>query len=311
MSPWVLGDLALLSPLWLLPALLCLALAARPPRRLRRDGWRAVMSSDVLGFLGHGPARRGLRAGLLCAALAGVALAEPATRQSDAATWRHATAWIAIVDVSRSMTLDDIAPSRLAAARDATLALSVAAGARPMALLVFAGDAFLVSPPAFDHTVLDAQASLLEHGTVPVAGSNIARALSLASSVASGSGLVAARLFLLGDSAGASRNALAAARFVANAGHRLDVLQFGRAGSDVPPGGAVDLGAAERLAEAGGGRLLLADGFGALALDALDLGDDRADIAGLEAVLWQGRGHWFLLPLLVALPWMQRTRAAR
>ncbi len=309
MTPLTLGDVAFLSPPWLVIAALCALLALTLDRRSRHGGWRRVVSPDVLRFLVGDDTLRHADARLLAAALVALALAAPATRTSEAATWRHSTAWIAILDVSRSMTLDDIAPSRLAAARDAALALSDAAGARPLALVIYAGDAFLVSPPVFDRTLLEVQVSLLEHGSVPVEGSNVARALSLATSVAADSGLASARFFLLGDSAGANRNATSAAHYLVTAGHRLDVLQFGRQDGDVAPGGAVDLAAAERLAQAGGGRLLVSDSFGAIDLDALDLDDDSADVRGLDAVLWENRSHWLLLPLLAALPLIARRGA--
>ena len=310
MRPLELGELAFLSPPWLVAALALAALAVAAGRAPARGGWRRVLSPEVLGFLAGGGAARRVDPRLAAAALVALALAAPATRTDEAGTWRHGTAWIALLDASRSMTLDDVVPSRLAAARDAVQALSDAAGARPLALAIHAGDAFLVSPPVFDRTLLETHASLVEHGSVPVEGSNVARALSLATSVAADANLVGARVFLLGDSGGANRNALAAARFLADAGHRLDVLHFGLPDNGLGPGGAVDLDAAARLAEAGGGRLVASDALGAIELDALGLDGDRADVRGLEALSWRVRSHWLLLPLLTLLPWIARRGAA-
>ena len=319
MSPWIWQDVALLSPGWLAAVPVCLVLAWRRSSTAPGHGWQRVLSPPVLAFLTgtSGPdgcraprcRRRRLDATWLLAALVALALASPATRRGDAATWRHSSGWIAIVDVSRSMTLDDVVPSRLAGARDALLALSGAAGARPLALVIHAGDAFLIAPPAFDHALLDSHARLLKHGNVPVEGSNTARALSLAGSVVDDARLLSARLFLLGDGGGANRSAFAAARFIAAGGHRLDVLQFGRPGNATGPGGRVDLTASQRLADSGGGELLLADALGRIDLDTLDLDDGLADIDGLRAVLWQNRSHWLLLALLPSLLWQARRSA--
>ena len=307
MNPWVWQDVALLSPGWLVAVLACLVLAWRGPRPPPGHGWQRIMSPPVLAFL-TGTARRGAAARRrfdpvwLLAALVALTLSAPATRRTDASTWRHASGWIAIVDVSRSMTLDDVVPSRLAAARDALLALSRAAGARPLGLVIYAGDAFLVSPPAFDHALFDTYVRLLEHGSVPVEGSNTARALSLAGSVVTEAHLLSARLFLLGDGGGANRAAHAAARFSAAGGHRLDVLQFGRPDNAAGPGGRVEVAALERLADSGGGELVMADALGHIDPDSLDLASDAADVEGLRAVVWHNRSHWLLLaglPLLL------------
>ena len=307
MTPLLLGgDVAVLRPPWLLAALALLVLAVVARRPERGDGWRRVLSPAVLAFLRgadrhrrHGPRRR-LDVVLLAAALVALALAAPATRRDDATAWRHASGWIVLVDVSRSMTLDDTVPSRLAAARRSALALSARAGARPLALILYAGDAFLVAPPAFDRRLVEEQVTLLEHGVVPVDGSNLARALSLAADVADGSDLLRARVLVLGDSGGTGRASEAAAAYLAEAGHRLDLVLFGGDATHRP----VDVAAAERLAEAGGGRLVRADAFGRVPLDALALerDTDPDTAAALAALVWRDRSHWLLLgvvPLLL------------
>ena len=45
------------------------------------------------------------------------------------------------------------------------------------------------------------------------------------------------------------------------------------------------------------------DAFGTVSLDALglDAEADPADVAGLEAVLWENRSHWLMLALLPLL----------
>lgn len=314
MTPLLLGtDFAVLRPLWV-PVALALALLAFVLRDVRHaDGWRRVLSPEVFAFLrgtddvDPSTASRerkpvpGFDPALLAAAVVALALAAPATRQGDAAAWRHASGWIAVADVSRSMTLDDTVPSRLAALRETLLALSERAGARPLALILYAGDAFLVAPPAFDRRLLAEHAALLEYGVVPLDGSNLARALSLAADVASGSAFVGARVFVLGDSGGAGRASAAAARHLADGGHRVDLVLFGGDEGRLP----VDVGASERVARAGGGRLVRSDTFGRVPLDVLALERDADPLRtrGLESLLWRDRSHWLLLgaiPLMLA-----------
>lgn len=307
MSAVVYDTLTLLSPGWLIPAVICFVLGLRN-RQATRGAWKAVLSPEVYRFLGAADSAERSRWYWWVAAWVALALSAPAARISDASSWRHATAWIAIVDVSRSMTLEDIKPSRLAAARDTVIALSTLAGARPMALLIYAGDAFLVSPPAFDRSLLEQQASLLEHGSVPIEGSNLARALSLGASIVADSGLVAARVIVLGDTAGSNDNAVAAARYLNEQGHTVDVLLFADPNNDAGRAGDVDEAAAARLANHGGGRLLVADAFGSVDLDGLQLDTETDDVPGLQSVQWQPLSHWLLLPLLLVIPLLARER---
>lgn len=306
MNPVTAGVFALLSPLWLVPAALCFAMAAFD-RRDFTDAWSKVLSPAVYGFLGGRNQRQSSRWRWLLAAWIALAASAPAIRISDADSWRHTTAWIAIVDVSRSMTLEDIRPNRLAASRHAVLALSELAGARPMALLIYAGDAFLVSPPAFDRSLLEQQASLLEHGSVPIEGSNLTRALSLGTSIALDSGMVAARMMLIGDGAGATTAAIAAARYLKDQGHRLDVLLVANPEHDAGRAGTIDIDAVSQLASSGGGKLLMADAFGTIVFDTLDLDTDTADVRALQSVQWQSLSHWMLLPVLFVIPALNRA----
>jgi Ca-activated chloride channel family protein len=184
MSSIHLGDLVLLRPLWLIAAIVLMIAAIRWHRVPMGSDWKKVLSAPVFNYL-HGADRKDTKGNLplWAAALISLALAQPAIRKTDDETWRHSIGWIAVVDVSRSMTLDDIVPYRLSAAREALATLSRESGARPIALVVYAGDAYLVAPPAFDKSMFDEHAALLAYNIIPTDGSNLARALSLTSSV--------------------------------------------------------------------------------------------------------------------------------
>lgn len=309
MSTISLGPLVLLQPLWLIPAIVFFILCFKTTNGSRKNDWRRVLSAPVYQFLA-GDTQSILRVNiaLLTAALISMALTEPVVRQSDDDTWRHSIGWIAVVDVSRSMTLDDTVPSRLSAARDSLSVLSRRSGSRPIALIIYSGDAFLVAPPAFDKSLFDEHAALLEHGVIPTEGSNLARALSLSSSVIAESQFIAARVFLLGDSGGIGEDAMAAARFLGKTGHRLDVLVYGKQaqGSTDNTDLQTDPAAAMALATAGNGISLQASAFGELDYEKLGL-DSHASastLSELHTLVWSNQSHWLLLlgvPLLLLL----------
>lgn len=303
------GQLVFLQPLWLIvSATLALSIVFIQFRQGSND-WSNVIAPPVLDFLG-GQQRKHSRwnMALLAATLVALSLSQPVIRQSDNDTWRHSTGWIVVADVSRSMTLTDVVPSRLSALRVALIRLSEAAGARPISLILYAGDAFLVAPPAFDKSVFDEHAALLEHGVIPVEGSNLARALSLASSVIEGSQFINARVLLLTDSGGISKGSIAAAHFLADAGHQLDVLLFGaiEAAQVDDTATAVDAEGANSLAQSGNGRMVASDSFGVIDYSPLRL-DDQADPSThseLKSLVWQLQSHWLLLlalPLILKL----------
>ncbi len=304
-----------LHPLWLFAALVFFLFACFWRYPGNKDHWHRVMSSSVLSFLGNTDrVLRRLNLVFIIATIICIALAKPALRQSSNETWRHSIGWVVVADVSRSMTLNDSVPSRLSAAREAMLSLSNAAGARPIAMILYAGDAFLVAPPAFDRSHFNEHAALLEHGIIPQEGSNLARALSLASSVIEESEYVRARVFVIGDSGGFNQNSEAAARHFASEGHRLDVIVFGSEAdqsissniennSQAPNNVAVDLTASHSLAKAGGGIVMHGNKFGVVNFKPLKLhrDSDASNASALESLVWRNQSHWLLL---LALPLM-------
>lgn len=329
MNTWQLGDWVILQPIWLLPALLLLIASFVWRRRRSSSDWRDVLSPAMFDYLGAGSqSKPRWNLPLLIAAIAAASLSQFALRQSDDETWRHSTGWVVVADVSRSMTLNDTVPSRLAAMRESLAVLSREAAARPIALVLFAGDAFLVAPPAFDRSVFDEHAALLEHGVIPVEGSNLTRALSLAASIIEDSQFLQARVFVLGDSGGVGNSSLAAARFLGDAGHRIDMLVFGSSSdavlasttesaangigdswSQLPAGAdeiSVQWESVLALAKAGRGRAVRANSFGVIDYGPLTLNRQSSASThdGLKTLVWREQSHWLLLagiPLMLLL----------
>lgn len=316
---WQLGPWVIQQPLWIVAALLLLLASWVLKQVSTRSDWDRVIAEPVFAYLGgRAQNRLSWNIALLTAALVALSLCKPVLRQSDDDTWRHSIGWVVLADVSRSMTLSDVVPSRLSAMRLALSELSRQAGARPISLILFSGDAFLVAPPAFDLSVYNEHAALLEHGVLPTEGSNLARALSLATAVVQDSEFIQARLFVLGDSGGISKSSLAAARYLADAGHRLDVLVFGTAGNasgndDTPAELVVDEESVSALAKAGNGRYLIANQFGTVDYDALNLQQQASASthSELQALVWRQQSHWILLLVIPLMLWLFRQEANR
>jgi len=307
-----LGPVFVQQPLWLLLMLALLAACMLTRRYSTQNDWTRLITPAVFAYLGgNGRGRRQWSFALLTAALTALSLSQPTLRQSDDDTWRHSTGWVLLADVSRSMTLTDIVPSRLSAVRESLIELALQSGARPVSLILYAGDAFLVAPPAFDKSVFIEHAALLEHGVISTEGSNLTRALSLATAVVQDSQFVNARIFVLGDSGGISKASLAAARYLSENGHQVDVLVFSARGDSPVTSNqqaelSLDEAGAKALALNGNGRYLIANRFGSIDLDELDLQQqaDASTHSKLRSLVWKQQSHCILLaaiPLVLML----------
>lgn len=305
--------MTLLSPLWLIVAGILLLLFLYARTNTRSDDWHRVLPAPVLEYLRPFSRLRRQRIWpLLAATIAALVLATPALERKGDDSFSHASAWIVMMDLSRSMTLDDTAPSRLSAARDAALQLAALAGSRPIALIGYAGDAFLLVAPALDKTAYREHANLLQHGLIDTEGSNPTRALGLATSLISGSKLVQSDLFFLTDSGGLGNKTATAARQLSAQGHNIHVLQVAQ--RTMAAGDTINTAMAERVAAAGNGRYLQANVLGNLPLKDLQRLATRAHERSSQNLLpthiqllyWIDQSHWLvllLIPLTLLILW--------
>lgn len=289
-----------LSPWWLIPAALLLVLACTRWFRVPVDSWHQLIAARVLALLRPVGSQRQWPLAMIAAAVTCVALAGPSVQASSESSLRHAQGWILMIDVSRSMGLSDIAPNRLSAAREAARQLIDLSGSRPVAMILYAGDAYLAGPVSFDKQHIKAFLNTLDPGVVPLAGSNLRRALSLAGSVIKQSGLLQARIFVLSDATGDLDKALPAAASIARAGHQVDVLTF--AGTANSPAGNADLNAAVQLARAGAGQAVVSDALGQVAWPVLQTDSSswkgRFIATPLQTLTTRNLSHWLLLLLI-------------
>ena len=319
LHPWWLAALAPLALLfWLL--------------RRREAGagnpWRRVVDAKLLPLLlaegdegGRRLPWRLLALGWLSAVLA---LADPAWEKRAQPVFQSAQARVILMDLSASMNAADLAPSRLVRARlkvaDVLARQEAGLEEGRNALVVFAGDAFIVSPLTRDGTTIEAMLRVLEPSIMPVQGSRVDIALAKAGELLQQAGAGRGGEVLLltdGIAAGTSDETLAAARELRRRGHRLSVLGVGTPeGAPVPTGNGrflrdsagnlvvprLDPDSLRELAQAGGGRYATLSGsdsdlaylLGGTSIPA----GAGTEAAGAQGEAWIERGPWLTLLLL-------------
>ena len=164
--------LALLGLLLLLPLGLVFSRAARA----------RVTALDRFGPLALGavatafptPRRRRFAEGMALAgmALCLVALARPQFGSSSRTLHRTSGDIIFALDLSRSMGVTDVSPSRLGAAKQAAAAIARAFPDDRAGLVVFGGTAFLQLPPTLDHSTFQTFLDAAAGGDIPDPSTN-------------------------------------------------------------------------------------------------------------------------------------------
>ncbi len=315
------SDFHFLRPAWVLvlpPLLGLLWLLWR--RRLLSRSWQEVCDPVLLPHLLLGHSRRRahwplwlLLAGLLTTV---TALAGPTWQRLPQPLLRQQSALVILFDLSRSMDAGDLKPSRLVRARLKLEDILRQRREGQTALVVFAGDAFAVTPLTDDYRTIEALLPSLDPQIMPVQGSEPDRALDLGAKLLQRAGVKGGTLLLVTDE-DRPEPSEAAARQLRQQGLQLEVLGVGTPeGAPIPlaEGGffkdrqgnlvlpRLNDDGLRRLALAGGGdyrRLSIDDSdFHALLSD---LDSHRLDHAGRNSTRlgdrWQEAGIWLLWPL--------------
>ncbi|HEX4049749.1 MAG TPA: VWA domain-containing protein [Steroidobacteraceae bacterium] len=143
----------------------------------------------------------------LCAALAGPLLGfhlEQTTRRGNEV--------IFAIDTSRSMLTPDVKPNRLTRAKLAIEDMAQQLDGDAVGVVAFAGSAFLVCPPTFDHDTLRKALESVDTDTIPKGGTNIPSAIEVAQKAFSRSPVDDRFLILVTDGENLEGDALAAAK---------------------------------------------------------------------------------------------------
>lgn len=312
-----------LRPGWLL-ALLALPLlwyVLRADRGAQRS-WARVVDAHLLPHLLAG-AETSRRWPLALVALgwsiATLALAGPAWERLPTPLYRNQAAHVIALELSASMLAADLKPNRLTRARYAIRDLLDGLGDGQVALLGYAGDAFVVAPMTDDSATVRNLLAELEPGVMPVGGNETGKAIRRGVELAQQSG-GGGELLLVLDAA--SADAVRAAAQALADGVRVSVLAVGTAAGapvSLPQGDfwkdgngdivvpRLDADSLRRIAEAGGGQFRQLDAGGATDLSIFTRGTapDARGVAppGAESAQLRDRGPWvalLLLPLALA-----------
>ncbi len=162
--------------------------------------WRDVIAPELLGHLVVGEARvGGLRPIHVLVALlllSGVALAGPTWERETPPIDADRAPVVIALDVSASMSRDDVAPSRLERAKQkARDLIGARAGART-GLIAYAGSAHVVLPPTEDPDLLAHYLQALSPDVMPVAGKDASAALAEAEDLLADEPILGSVVFL-------------------------------------------------------------------------------------------------------------------
>ncbi len=199
-----LAEFHFIRPYWflaVLPYLMILALMVR--NKLVRGNWSTVCDAELLPYLLQEKAinqsRWPLISGAIACFLVIVALAGPTWERLPSPVFRNDSAWVIALDLSLSMNAADIKPSRLTMARYKISDILKRRKDGQTALLVYAGDAFTVTPLTNDTETIDSQLSALNTDIMPSQGSNAALVLEKAVDLFKQAGLQKGRILLVTD----------------------------------------------------------------------------------------------------------------
>ncbi|WP_158617323.1 vWA domain-containing protein [Falsigemmobacter faecalis] len=307
------SELIFLRPWWLLALLPLAALAFRLWRDPPHGDWGRVIAPEMLallqryGWLRTGAAGR-LRIWLpLSGALLVLALSGPAVPRAGQAEYRRLDPLLLLLDLSPSVVASPVA---LAGLQTAAMRLLQSAEGRPVGLMGWAADAYLISPPTSDAESLEGTIAVLSQDTMPVAGSRPDIALSMARDLfadpeeGGGPGIGGADLVVISDGAGIRELAVEEARRLASDGARVWGLALPASAEGAPP---PEPGSLRTLAQAGGGQAFDEAQTPDLARAIASAARIRLARDPQSAAALQDFGPWILgLALLALLPLFRR-----
>ena len=306
------SDLILLRPYWLLALLPLMLLLLLMRRHAALGGWSEVLHPDMadilarLGWLHRGQGEK-MRLWLgASAALLIIALSGPAIPRGGQAEYRRLDPLLLAFDLSPSVVASPVALAELKAA---ALQLLQRAEGRPVGLMAFGADAYLISPPTSDAQSLEGSIAVLSQDTLPVVGSRPDIALSMvrdlfAASASDGPGLGGADLIILSDGAGLGPRAIEEARRLAHEDMRVWGIALSTSAQGAPP---PDPAAMEALAKAGNGRSFPEGQTADLAAEIIAKAKLRLAKDPQSSAVLQDFGPWILaLSMLALLPLYRR-----
>lgn len=200
----MISEFHFLRPEWffaLIPAIL-LVLVLRY-RQSRGSAWEKTIDAELLPFLlenARGSGGHITRWLLLFGwILAITALAGPVWQQTPQPVHEREDALVIVLDLTRSMYATDAKPNRLVRARRKLLDLLETRTEGTTALVVYSGDAHLVSPLTDDAKTIAELVPAVSPDIMPAPGSQLAPAIEMAHRLFADAGIASGRILILTD----------------------------------------------------------------------------------------------------------------
>lgn len=221
--------------LWALPIVLLIVWLLQRNTG-KDDGWSKICDPHLLDAIKVKSAGKGSRWTLLLwpiSLIAVLAIAGPAFRKMPTPVIKNQSALIIALDVSKSMLADDIKPNRLERAKFKINDILDKRKDGQTALLVYSGDAFVVTPLTDDTETIALMLKAISPEIMPVQGSRADIALNKAQDLLHQAGYIKGDIMLLTD--GIKSDAVNTAAKLAD--HRIttSVLAIGtKEGAPIP-----------------------------------------------------------------------------
>lgn len=165
--------------------------------------WESVCDPELLPYILIGkPGKKNtinLVLTIIVSLIIVIALAGPTWKQLPQPVFQTESALVIALDLSLSMYADDIKPSRLERARYKISDLLNLRDEGQTALLVYAADAFVVTPLTDDVKTINSQLPALSPVIMPAPGSNTASAIDKASELLKQAGIKRGHILLVSD----------------------------------------------------------------------------------------------------------------
>jgi len=200
----MLDDFHFLRPLWLF-ALILVALVCFLLYRHKKTAkqWSSLIDAQLLNHLIKADAQRLSPLPIILIAVGGfvavLALAGPSWEKLPQPQFVNQQPLVLLVDLSPSMAVEDVKPSRLIKMRFKLIDLLRARQQGLTALIVYAGDAHVLAPLSEDNETLISLVPTLSPQVMPISGSNTEEGVALAVSLLQAQSYNQANIILLTD----------------------------------------------------------------------------------------------------------------
>lgn len=316
--------------LWALaaaPVLIWIVLAAF--RRRRRTSEEIGQPALVTRLFPESVAtwrKRRVWAGVGAFTLLALASARPQYGRVEQTIRRQGVDVLIAVDTSASMLATDVAPTRLAAAKESLKRLIRGVWGNRVGIAAFSGEAFLQCPMTLDQTLAMLVLDSIDENSVGVPGTDLGKAIEVATLAFQRGGSGSRVLVLLTDGEDNEGRGLVEAKKAAKEGVRIFAIGIGtERGAPVPDGKGgfkenddgikvvshLDMEALRAIAEATGGVALKAGDNPSGAVNSIAVRIDRmlkGDMQEQKLIIYQDRFGWFIAPAIILLAWLLVSR---